>query len=275
VYRVPVPEPTGPPAAAPAAAPDAVVPDVGAPNENVYIHEFIDIRGHHRADYMHHMTANWVPVAIEERNQRCFGVWGTVGSTGRWPEVVNLWELDGWDGLVGNFAHELSHASLQDPSLAAWWKTAAQFRRGGVDRIVVPAPWTRPIDALVAAGVRGEVYAHELVTVRPGAAPDYLDALRDQGRAAVEAHGAELVGAFSVAMVNDSECLALWAFPDWTTWARYEQAQRDESLRPWRSTLDGLGADWRRILLVDAPLSPMRIGRQPAISDRRPLEDPA
>lgn len=240
-------------------------------NDKVYIHELIEIRGQRRADYMHHMTANWVPVALEERNQRCFGVWGTVGSTGRWPEVVNLWELDGWDGLVANFEHELSHDSLQDPSLAEWWKTAAEFRRGGFDRILVPAPWTRSIDQLLADGVRGTVYAHEIVTVRPGAAADYLDALRSVGHSAVEGLGATLVGAFAVAMVNDSECVTLWAFPDWPTWARFEQAQRSEALREWRAALDGLGADWRRTLMVDAPLSPMRIGRQPAVSDRRPL----
>ena len=27
------------------------------PNEKIYIHEFIDIIGHARAKYMHHMTA--------------------------------------------------------------------------------------------------------------------------------------------------------------------------------------------------------------------------
>ena len=140
-------------------------------NQKVYIHEFIDIIGHNRARYMHHMTANWCPVAREERNQLCFGVWGTVGSTGRWPEVVNMWELDGWDGLVANFEHEFTHATLQDPSLAEWWAVAASLRRGGVDRIVVPEPWTRSIDELVAAGVRGEVYAHELVKVPIGSAP--------------------------------------------------------------------------------------------------------
>jgi hypothetical protein len=241
-------------------------------NDKVYIHELIDIRGHNRAKYMHHMTANWVPVAIKERNQRCFGVWGTVGSTGAWPQVVNLWELEGWDGLVANFEHEFSHTTLQDPSLAEWWAQAAQFRRGGVDRILAPAPWTRPIDDLVAAGVHGEVYAHELVSLRPGAAPDYLDALHDQGRAAVEGHGAALVGAFSVAMVNDSECVAIWAFPGWSAWSRFERAQHAEGLRPWRATLDGLGADWRRTLLVDAELAPLRIGRQPDESDRRPLD---
>ena len=65
------------------------------PNEKIYIHEFIDIIGHNRAKYMHHMTANWSPIAQEERNQLCYGVWGVVGTTRGWPEVVNLWEEDG------------------------------------------------------------------------------------------------------------------------------------------------------------------------------------
>ena len=51
----------------------------------LYIHELIDITGHNRARYLHHMTANWCPIAREERNQLCLGVWATLGSTGRWP----------------------------------------------------------------------------------------------------------------------------------------------------------------------------------------------
>jgi hypothetical protein len=238
-------------------------------NDKVYIHEFIDIVGPNRAKYMHHMTANWCPVARDERNQLCFGVWGTVGSTGRWPEVVNLWELDGWAGLVANFEHELSHASLQDPSLAAWWAEAAEFRRGGVDRILVPESWTRPIDDLVAAGVRGELYAHELVTVPPGRAPRFLDAVHDDGLGAMTELGAENVGAFRVAMVNDSECILIWALPDWSTWAELEQAWLGPGpLDAWRDLTLDLGADWRRTVMVDAPLSPMRIGRQPQVEDR-------
>ena len=139
---------------------------------NVYIHEFIDIVGHNRARYMHHMTANWCPVARAERGQLCLGVWATVGSTGRWPEVVNMWELDGWDGLVHNLEVELSGGRDQDPSLAAWWATAASLRRGGVDRIVVAEPGTRGVAQLIADGVRGELYAHELLTVPPGSSPE-------------------------------------------------------------------------------------------------------
>jgi hypothetical protein len=243
-------------------------------NRKVYIHELVDIVGHNRTRYLHHMTANWCPVARAERNQLCLGVWATLGSTGRWPEVVNMWELDGWDGLAANFAHETGSGRDQDPSLARWWAEAASLRRGGHDRIVVPAPWTRTVDELVAAGIRGEVYAHELVTVPPGRAGEYLDALRDEGRAAVEAVGLDLVGAYEIALGAGTGCLVLWAIPDWVTWADYERSwEAGGRLAPWRRTVRALGADWRRQLLVDSPLNPLRTGRQPQESDRRPLEE--
>jgi hypothetical protein len=246
----------------------------------VYIHELIDIIGHNRARYMHHMTANWVPVALEERNQRCFGVWGTVGSTGRWPEVVNMWELDGWDGLVANFRHELGHATLQDPALADWWAVAASLRRGGVDRVLVAEPGSRSIDDLVAAGVRGELYSHELVQLPPGGAPEFLAAFAEEAVPAHRALGLDLVGAFRVAMVNDSEAVVIWAIPGWDAWAEVEQAWLAAGspaggggpLAAWRARALTLGADWRRSLLVDAPLAPLRIGRQPEVGDRLPLD---
>jgi hypothetical protein len=239
----------------------------------VYIHEFIDIIGHNRARYMHHMTANWCPVARAERNQLCLGVWATLGSTGRWPEVVNMWELDGWDGLAANFAHETGGGKDQDPSLAEWWATAASLRRGGVDRIVVPEPWTRDVTQLIADGVRGELYAHELVTVPVGTIGEYLEALAGEGKPAVEALGVQAVGAYKVAMVNDTEAVVLWAIPDWSTWVRFEQAWSGRGeLEAWRKLTVGMRADWRRTLLIDSPLSPLRIGRQPEESDRLPLD---
>lgn len=243
-------------------------------NGKVYIHEFIDIIGHNRARYMHHMTANWCPVARAERNQLCVGVWATLGSTGRWPEVTNLWELDGWEGLAANFAHETGGGRDQDPSLAEWWAVASTLRRGGIDRIIVPTSWTRTVDELVAEGVRGECYAHELVTVPTGQSGEYLDALRSEGKAAVESLGLELVGAYQVAMAADTECIVIWAIPDWPTWIDYERAWGpDQALAAWRKTALDLGADWRRQLLIDSELSPLRIGRQPEVSDRRPLEE--
>jgi hypothetical protein len=242
-------------------------------NDKVYIHEFVDIIGHNRAKYMHHMTANWVPTAIAERNMQCFGVWGTVGSTGRWPEVVNMWELEGWDGLADNFAHELRGSGLQDPALVEWWAAAASLRRGGLDRILVPMPWSPTIDELIGSGVRGDVYAHELVRMPVGTVGRFLEAVEEVGRDALAALDAELVGAFRVAMRNDTEAVAIWALPGWSRWALYEQAWDGAALAAYKTRLVALGADIERTLLVDAPLAPLRIGRQPTADDRRPLSE--
>ena len=238
-------------------------------NDQAYIHEFIDIRGHHRADYMQHMAANWSPLAQQTRNQRCFGVFAVLGSTGPWPQVVNLWEEDGFAGLAASFEAEAVGAGAQDPALAKWWAKAAEFRRGGFDRILRPAPWTRTIDELCADGVRGACYAHEVVSVRAGTAAEHLDQVRDR---AVEVHrrlGLELVGAWRTAMVDDDECILLWAVPTWAQWAAYEEAHEgDAELRAWVESSRELVIARHRILLVDAPLSPMRIGRQPSVDDR-------
>jgi len=242
-------------------------------NDKIYIHEFIDIIGHNRARYMHHMTANWCPVGRVERNMLCFGVWATVGSTGAWPQVVNLWELEGWNGLADNFEHELVGQGAQDPSLVEWWAVAAELRRGGVDRIVVPEPWSPTIEELTTAGTKGAVYAHELVELPVGGAREFLDALATTGRFEVEASGLRCVAALRVAMGSDTEAIVIWAAPDLPAWAGFEQAWDDGTLAPWRDRLDGLGARVHRTLLVDAPLSPMRIGRQPETTDRLPLSD--
>ncbi len=239
-------------------------------NNKIYIHEFIDIIGHNRANYMHHMTANFSPRAQVERNQLCYGVWGTVGTTRRWPEVVNLWEEDGWDGMATSFRHEFNHASLQDPFLAQWWARAANFRRSGVDRLILPAEWTRTIEELCADGVRGECYAHEMITLKPDTAWHYVDDLvREKQIPLYEKFGWELAGAFVTAMKDDSEAIVLWAIPSWEQWAELEKATRtDPAMRAWRGMQASISTTFDRFLLVDSPLSPMRTGRQPQESDR-------
>jgi hypothetical protein len=238
-------------------------------NDRVYIHELIDIRGHNRARYMHHMTANWSPTAQRDRNQLCYGVWALLGSTGPWPQVVNMWEEAGWSGLAESFDGEAVGAGAQDPKLERWWAKAADLRRGGFDRIMVPAPWTRTITELCADGTTGAVYAHELVKVRPGSAVELLERARDGARPLLERYGWSLAGAFTTAMVDDDEALLLWAIPTWQQWADAEQAHaRDGDLVAWRSDIRDIVTEWHRILLVDAPLSPFRTGRQPSALDR-------
>jgi hypothetical protein len=238
-------------------------------NEKLYLHEFIDIIGQNRAQYMYHMTANFSPMGQEDRNQLCYGVWGVLGSTGRWPEVVNIWELDGIDGTVDYFRFELNSPTMQDPRMAKWWAAAAPLRSGGNDRLMAPAPWTRTIGELCADGVRGELYLHDRLRTRPGTAPEYLELLHDRGLDLHAKYGWELAGAWETLMCDESECFVLWALPTWEMWAEHEKARRtDADQVKWRTAAREFVTDTSRIVLVDAPLSPFKIGRQPARSDR-------
>jgi hypothetical protein len=246
-------------------------PSEGIPvNDKVYIHEYIDVIGHNRANYMHHMTANWSPIAQEPpRHQLCYGVWGVVGSTGRWPEVVNLWEHDGYDGIALSLGHETGRPQLQDEKLEKWWAEASNYRRGGIDRLIVPAPWTRTIEELCADGVHGDLYAHEVAKVAPWQADDFLSAVADHAVPARDPFGWELAGAFRTALHDDSECILIWAIPTWAHWAELEKAlPSDPGLQRWQTQLRDRTTSFERILMNDAPLSPMKLGRQPSREDR-------
>jgi hypothetical protein len=243
-------------------------------NTSAYIHEFIDIRGTHRADYMHHMTANWSPNAQEDRNQRCFGVWGALGSAGHWPQVCNIWEEDGLAGLADSFAGEAVGAGMQDRKLEKWWAKAAEFRRGGFDRILLPAPWMPTIGEQLDDDVRAEVFAHEILRCRPGSARNLLELAREQAAPAYDPFGWRLVGAWSTAMRDDDEAVLLWALPSWQAWAEAEGVQSSDSgIIGWRTSARFTVTDWHRILMVAAPLCPFRTGRQPSRSDRVDWEE--
>ena len=112
-------------------------------NDRVYIHEFIDIIGHHRAHYMQHMTANWGPIGQEERGQLCYGVWALIGSTGAWPKTVNMWEHEGWAGLGVLVRH-----GVRRPRRAGSGARAVVGQGGRVpQRRVRPHRRSRPVDA--------------------------------------------------------------------------------------------------------------------------------
>lgn len=234
-------------------------------NTKVYIHEYIDIILQGRPGYMQHMTAGWGPTGRAERNMYCFGVWGTLGSTARWPEVINMWELDGWEGLAASFAHETSHPSMQDPKLKAWWDEAQKYRSGGYDRLLIPAPWSPTIEEYCKTDIVGsKVFYHERIHVAPRKAKAYLEMLRQEWLPVAESLGLKLLGAFRTAMRNDSECIVIWGIREWEQWAKVEIAyETDPRVAKWRDRTDGIAIDWVSHLMCSAPLSPTQTGKQP------------
>ena len=176
---------------------------------------------------MHHMTANWSPIAQEERNQLCFGVWGTVGTDAvggrRWSTCGRR---PGSPGSPTSFDHESGDPSLQDPAAR---EVVGRGRRASAvvesTASSCPAPWSPTIGELNAAGVRGAVYAHELITVERGTgACTSSNSFASMRSRHWRDHGVTLVGAFRTALRDDDECIVMWAIPTWEAWATYETA---------------------------------------------------
>ena len=236
-------------------------------NNKVYIHEYIDIILQGRPAYMNHMTKGWGSKGRDpKRNMLMVGVWGTLGSTARWPEVINLWEHDGWHGIAKGFKHETGNPLMQDPELKIWWDEAQKYRSGGFDRILVPAPYS-PMVAQIEKDkdiVGSEVFYHERISVRPGKAKEYLAMMEYEWLPWAKSIGLHLVGAYRTAMRNDSEVICIWAMRDWETWAEVEIAyESDAIVKAWRTRTEGIAIDWLNHLMVSAPLSPTRTGVQP------------
>ena len=127
------------------------------------------------------------------------------------------------------------------------------------------------IEQLCDRGVHGEVVRARDVPDAPGRVRDFLQAVADESIALHERFGWTMCGAWHTAMVNESECILVWSIPTWQQWAEVEDAQRaDPTLAKWRDRSYELTTHQQRFLMVDAPLSPLRIGRQPARSDRDP-----
>ncbi|HEY3696226.1 MAG TPA: hypothetical protein VGL30_11315 [Phenylobacterium sp.] len=201
-----------------------------------------------------------------ERRSRCFGVWGTLGSTGRWPEVVNLWEHDQWSGVAGAFAHQTrGHGGMQDPELERWWNKAQEMRSGGFDRLLVAADYSPTIDDVIGRGIVGwEAFRHEIVDLVPGEARNFLAAVESEWAPVVRPMGVELVGAYRTALRDDSEAILIWAVRDWETWAQAEaEIDSGEAGLGWRAKIRGLVRHIRTELMCSAPRSPTQTGRQP------------
>ena len=134
-----------------------------------------------------------------------------MGITGRWPQVVNIWEIPGgWDGWFG----KVDRLGLKRSSN----RTLERVVEAGVR---VPVGWVRPAarcrarlpdhgESLAADDVRGSLFVHELSEVRPGTALEYLAAVREERAPLMAEYGHELVGLYEV-MMNDYEVCTVWA----------------------------------------------------------------
>ena len=133
----------------------------------LYLHEIIDIVGTGQASYLK-TVGERAHHSEREGLSRMMGTWKVIGSTNRWPRVVNLWEMDGW----GQWAETLERQFLPgkvDTALAPWWAKATEWRSGGFDRILEPAAYSPDRAALQRAAIlSNEKYRGVKLEISPG-----------------------------------------------------------------------------------------------------------
>src|SRR5215470_17978527 len=144
-------------------------------NPCLYLHETIDIVGTGSEPYKAHTGK--LGTGRTDGGAPLVGTWQQRGSTGTWPTVINLWEMRGWAHWADILERQYTRASGQEPKLKAWWSKATEYRSGGFDRILEPAPFSPTRRELVERGVKGGAVLQEIATVKPGTAERYLDAL--------------------------------------------------------------------------------------------------
>src|ERR1700727_2545295 len=150
-------------------------------DRDLFLHEVIDIVGQHQWDYMAHTQAQ---AGHEKVDFELLGTWYTMGITGRWPQVINIWEIPGgWDGWSGK-VDRLGLKRMSNATMEAWWKTAYNYRTGGFDRLLAAAPGCPNID--------------------------YLNAVQKVRAPLMAEYGHHLVGLYEV-MMNDYEVCTTWA----------------------------------------------------------------
>ncbi len=208
---------------------------------SLYLHEVVDIVGQGQYDYMEHLWRD--PVL---RMPDMFGLQGSfyvcAAGGGRWPQVVNIWDVGdrGWDGWASNV--DRMNLKRRKAFYGEWWDEAAKWRTGGFDRLcggVVGSPTT---EELQARGVRGTLFVHEVLEVRPGSQLEFLAAAVEHRVPLLRDFGHEPTGIYEV-LGNQHEVVLVWAttVADQTrlrkardaSWGLTDEAEADPRLPAW------------------------------------------
>ncbi|WP_067811251.1 hypothetical protein [Actinomadura kijaniata] len=174
-------------------------------------------------------------LSVRSREIDLVGAFYAVGITGH-PQfkVVTLWDCHGgWDGGWRQMLQ-----IYEDVRANLFLSDLDDLRFGAFSRPLGSAPGAPPLAGLVAEGYAAPLYLFESARVRPGAALDYLAAVREERAPVLAEYGHRLVGAYEVQFC-DTEAVTLWG-TDIDSHLRVQRA-RDAAL----GMDDGVPADHR------------------------------
>lgn len=202
-------------------------------NSHTYLHEIIRTVPGREEPYM----ASVLSVHDEGTRRHgdtpdgAFGQFRSVETSGGWPCAINIWEHS-WAIQTRDLQGQFQDAQ-RDTAMEDWWNRNLHLRRGGYDRILIPAPYSPTRAELRERDVRGQVFLHEIVWLPFGEPERYLRELEQGLLPAASRHGLELIGAYRVAM-RPRQVLTLIGAPEWEQLGAFlDAATTDPELRDW------------------------------------------
>jgi len=176
---------------------------------SLYLYEVVDVIGQGQYEYMEHL---WQDPVL--RMPEMFGLQGSfyvcAAGGGRWPQVINIWDVgnQGWEGWARNV--DRMNLKRRKAFYGDWWDKAAQWRSGGFDRLCAGVPGSPTTEEIAERGIRGTLFVNEILQVRPGAALDYLAAVREERLPLLAEYGQVATGLYEVTS-NQHEVVCVWA----------------------------------------------------------------
>ena len=200
-------------------------------------------------------------LSVHDRSSRAdgrrsaFAQFRSVPIAGTWPCGINIWE-NTWAGQAGNLVRQFEDAK-RDTAMEEWWNRNLHLRRGGYDRMLIPAPCSPTLADLEARGIRGEVFLHEILWLPFGEPRRYLESLEEQLVPELDGLGLDLVGAFRVAM-RPRQVLSVVGARDWSGLAAMlDPARSDSELEHWHTYRAKIVERSETLLLLPARHGPL------------------
>lgn len=200
-------------------------------NPNLYLHEIVRTVPGREEPYLASVLALHHEPSRRSRGRPAFAQFRALPVSGAWPSGINIWE-NTWDGQTEDLVTQFRDAQ-RDVAMEEWWNRNLHLRRGGYDRLLLPARYSPTLAQLEQRRVRGEVFLHEIVWLPFGEPERYLDAFERDLVPELDALGLDLVGAFHVAM-RPRQVLTILCAREWSgLGALLDPSRRSDRLRRW------------------------------------------
>lgn len=225
-------------------------------NDYIYLHEIIRTVPGREEPYLASVLSMHDDPSHRDRLDRAtFGQFRSVDTSGSWPCVLNVWQ-NTWAGMTENLVRQFLDAR-RDTTMEDWWNRNLHLRRGGYDRILLPARYSPTSQELVDRGIAGEVFWHEIAWLPFGEPARFLDLVECDLLPALDRLGLTLLGAFRVAM-RPRQVVTIIGSPQWSGLAELLGAtRRDPQLAKWHDYRATIAERVEELLLLPARHSPL------------------